>query len=74
MGVVSFYMVVSLALVFANKIMMKNMDFPYPLFLSWAQWILQEVCVVVGGFLSPRYRVLIFSSLILLPFLPLWWD
>jgi GDP-fucose transporter C1 len=61
-------MVVSLALVFANKIMMKNLEFPYPLFLSWAQWVVAEICILIGGFLSPRYPQ--YFSL----FAPLEWD
>jgi len=55
MSVVAFYFAVSLSLVFANKIMMKTMDFPFPLFLSWAQWIVAMVCILILHWLSPRY-------------------
>jgi len=66
--VVLFYWSVSISMVFANKWVLKNFDFPYPLFITWVQLVVAEVFIVVFGFLSPRVGG-IFSI-----FAPLEWD
>eukprot|EP01095_Lingulamoeba_sp_RSL-Kostka_P006114 TRINITY_DN1892_c2_g1_i1.p1 TRINITY_DN1892_c2_g1~~TRINITY_DN1892_c2_g1_i1.p1 ORF type:complete len:349 (+),score=52.15 TRINITY_DN1892_c2_g1_i1:143-1189(+) len=43
---VSFYFIISLTLVFVNKIIMDKDTFPYPLFMTWIQFIIQLICFV----------------------------
>jgi len=52
--VVSFYWCVSMSLVFANKWVMKNYAFPFPLFITWIQLLIAEAFIIILGFLSPR--------------------
>eukprot|EP01129_Flabellula_baltica_P011706 TRINITY_DN5179_c0_g1_i2.p1 TRINITY_DN5179_c0_g1~~TRINITY_DN5179_c0_g1_i2.p1 ORF type:complete len:288 (-),score=46.58 TRINITY_DN5179_c0_g1_i2:49-912(-) len=68
-GVVSFYMSISLALVFLNKNLMGPYDFPFPLFVSWFQLIVAEVCIIVFGFLGERTKLFPLSL-----FAPWEWD
>lgn len=46
----------------------QNMDFPYPLFVTWAQLLIAMVFILIGGYLSPRYPAM-FSL-----FAPLEWN
>mmetsp|Transcript_17090 Transcript_17090/g.43618 ORF Transcript_17090/g.43618 Transcript_17090/m.43618 type:complete len:326 (-) Transcript_17090:105-1082(-) len=50
-GVVTFYMVTSLSLVFLNKIMMSG-AFPFPIFLTWVQLIVAVGLLVIISALS----------------------
>eukprot|EP01130_Rhizamoeba_saxonica_P013381 TRINITY_DN5711_c0_g1_i1.p1 TRINITY_DN5711_c0_g1~~TRINITY_DN5711_c0_g1_i1.p1 ORF type:complete len:142 (+),score=2.61 TRINITY_DN5711_c0_g1_i1:40-465(+) len=56
-GVVSFYFCISLSLVFLNKALMKGLEFPYPLFISWYQLIIAQVAIVVFGWLGQRIKI-----------------
>lgn len=54
-AVVTFYFIVSIALVFANKFVLNTFDFPYPLFMTWVQLIVAEAFILLGGLLRPAY-------------------
>lgn len=53
-GVVSFYFVISLGMVFLNKIVLTT-DFRFPLFLTWAQLVIALGLCWVGGKLGQQY-------------------
>jgi len=44
---VSFYFVTSLSTVFFNKIIMSNYEFPFPLFITWFQFLVALGCIGV---------------------------
>jgi len=46
-----------LSLVFLNKALMGSMDFPYPLFVSFYQQSVAQICIVVFGWLGQRVKV-----------------
>jgi len=58
--VVTFYFFISLSLVFINKIIMDGSFFPYPVIITWFQFIVALVCVLIGGKLGRSYEVLAF--------------
>eukprot|EP01127_Copromyxa_protea_P003483 TRINITY_DN13291_c0_g1_i1.p1 TRINITY_DN13291_c0_g1~~TRINITY_DN13291_c0_g1_i1.p1 ORF type:complete len:344 (-),score=86.05 TRINITY_DN13291_c0_g1_i1:22-1053(-) len=66
--VVLFYWAVSMSLVFMNKWVMKQFNFPYPLFITWVQLLVAEFFILILGFLSPRVG----GALSI--FAPLEWD
>lgn len=48
--IVGFYFVSSISVVFFNKFIMSfYYDFPYPLFLTWFQFVVALVCVILMG-------------------------
>ena len=53
-GVVSFYMLVSIALVFQNKILLNEFGFPYPLLITLFQLIVTSICLFVLGTFGQR--------------------
>lgn len=59
-AVVAFYFFISLSLVFINKIIMDGSFFPYPVVITWFQFIVALVCVLVGGHLGKSYSTLAF--------------
>jgi len=58
-SIVTFYFIVSITLVFANKFVLNTFDFPFPLFMTWAQLLVAEVFILVGGLLSHRLHFLV---------------
>lgn len=51
-GAVSFYMAVSILLVFANKRLLSDLkEFDAPLFLTWTQLVTAVICCVLGSYL-----------------------
>jgi GDP-fucose transporter C1 len=45
-------------MVFLNKLVLDQLEFPYALFLTWFQLLIQLVCVVACGWLGKRFVVL----------------
>jgi len=64
-GIVVFYWLVSMSLVFVNKWVMKHFDFPYPLFITWIQLLVAQFFIIVTSFLSTSCGGM---------FAPLEWD
>ena len=52
---VSFYFVTSLSTVLFNKIIMSNYEFPYPLFISWFQFVVALFCIGIMSFVGSLY-------------------
>eukprot|EP00163_Fabomonas_tropica_P007167 TRINITY_DN1683_c1_g1_i2.p1 TRINITY_DN1683_c1_g1~~TRINITY_DN1683_c1_g1_i2.p1 ORF type:complete len:179 (-),score=49.93 TRINITY_DN1683_c1_g1_i2:83-619(-) len=55
-GVVAFYWVISLTLVFLNKMVMQS-NFPYPAFVTWVQLVCQLVLVVLLGIGEDKFKL-----------------
>ncbi|KAG0167900.1 hypothetical protein DFQ28_006496 [Apophysomyces sp. BC1034] len=53
-AVVSFYFVISLSLVFLNKVIMSSHDFPYALFVTWYQLVVALVLLLICAHLGQR--------------------
>lgn len=53
--VVACYFAVSIALVFFNKLIMTPEIFPFPLMVSWFQFLVALVCVGIMGWLGTGY-------------------
>lgn len=51
-AVVTFYFVISLSVVFLNKIIMSGSDFPYALFVTWYQMIVALVLLLIWAHLG----------------------
>lgn len=51
-AVVVFYFVISLSVVFLNKIIMSGSDFEYPLFITWYQLVVALVLLLIWGHLG----------------------
>lgn len=56
-AVVSFYFVISLSVVFLNKIILSgSTDFPYALFVTWYQLVVALGILLVWAQLGKRYK------------------
>lgn len=56
-AVVSFYFVISLSVVFLNKIIMSgSSEFPYALFVTWYQLVVALALLLVWSQLGKRYK------------------
>ncbi|KAF7727734.1 hypothetical protein EC973_007193 [Apophysomyces ossiformis] len=55
MAVVTFYFVISLSVVFLNKIIMSNYKFPYALFVTWYQLVVALVLLLICARLGQRH-------------------
>jgi GDP-fucose transporter C1 len=51
-AVVAFYFVISLAVVFLNKFILSNADFPYALFVTWYQLVVALVVLLIWSHLG----------------------
>ncbi|GAM18360.1 hypothetical protein SAMD00019534_015350 [Acytostelium subglobosum LB1] len=60
MMVIAFYFFISISLVFLNKLLMKNLDFKYPLFITWYQQIVSFVMIFVMCKIAPGVPALNF--------------
>lgn len=58
-AVISFYITVSVLLVFLNKYVLTYLpdQFEFPLFITWIQLVLQLVFTVLLGYLGSQYVV-----------------
>jgi len=56
----SFYMIVSIALVFANKFVLNDAQMDAPIFLTWTQVVIAVICCAVLAFLKKYVAVLSF--------------
>eukprot|EP01089_Gocevia_fonbrunei_P003040 TRINITY_DN1289_c0_g1_i1.p1 TRINITY_DN1289_c0_g1~~TRINITY_DN1289_c0_g1_i1.p1 ORF type:complete len:352 (+),score=51.57 TRINITY_DN1289_c0_g1_i1:107-1162(+) len=59
-GAVSFYFVTSMSLVFLNKFVLKNYDFPLPLFVTWFQFVIALICMLILGNIGKFWKPLSF--------------
>jgi len=59
-SVITFYFIISLSMVFLNKVVMDNLQFPFPLLLTWLQFVVAIICIVVFGYLG-KVGVSVFS-------------
>ncbi|OAD75793.1 hypothetical protein PHYBLDRAFT_110377 [Phycomyces blakesleeanus NRRL 1555(-)] len=55
-AVVSFYFVISLSVVFLNKIIMTGSDFPYALFVTWYQLVVALVLLLIWAHLGKSHK------------------
>ena len=53
-AVISFYFIISLSMVFLNKYVLDNLQFPYPLLMTWLQFVVAIVCIIVFGYLGKK--------------------
>lgn len=60
-GVISFYFVISLAMVFLNKVAFKN---PNALLVTWIQFIIAFILSFIAGMLRDRFCYRFFSLII----------
>lgn len=51
-AVIIFYFVISLSVVFLNKIIMSGSDFPYALFVTWYQLVVALVLLLIWAHLG----------------------
>ncbi|KYR00621.1 GDP-fucose transporter 1 [Tieghemostelium lacteum] len=58
--VISFYFIISISLVFLNKILMADLKFEYPLFITWYQQIVSFVAIYIMSSISPYFPSLSF--------------
>lgn len=56
-SVISFYFIISLSMVFLNKMVLSG-NFPYPLFLTWAQLVIALALCWIGGKLGEHVSAL----------------
>jgi hypothetical protein len=56
------YFLISIALVFFNKLIMTTDIFPFPLTVSWLQFLVALFCVTVMGWLGRGYVELLFGG------------
>lgn len=56
-AVVVFYFVISLSVVFLNKIIMSGSDFEYPLFITWYQLVVALVLLLIWGHLGKTNKL-----------------
>eukprot|EP01105_Mastigella_eilhardi_P020752 TRINITY_DN4977_c0_g1_i4.p1 TRINITY_DN4977_c0_g1~~TRINITY_DN4977_c0_g1_i4.p1 ORF type:complete len:357 (+),score=124.39 TRINITY_DN4977_c0_g1_i4:28-1071(+) len=61
-GVVTFYFVVSISMVYLNKFLMEAFKFEYPLFLTWVQQVVSMVGLLLFSLLGTRVQLLAFST------------
>ena len=51
-AVIAFYFIISLSVVFLNKIIMSGSDFPYALFVTWYQMVVALVLLLIWAHLG----------------------
>ncbi|KAI9270617.1 triose-phosphate transporter family-domain-containing protein [Phascolomyces articulosus] len=56
-AVITFYFVISLSVVFLNKIIMSGSDFPYALFVTWYQMVVALVLLLIWAHLGKTHRL-----------------
>ncbi len=49
-AVIAFYFVISLSMVFLNKLVLSNLNFDFPLFMTWFQLVVALVCIYIAGY------------------------
>eukprot|EP01132_Coremiostelium_polycephalum_P007440 gene7440-9144_t len=60
-SVIGFYFFISISLVFLNKILMSDMKFEYPLFITWYQQVVSFVAIyLMSSFVGPHFPSLSF--------------
>jgi hypothetical protein len=57
--VIAFYMVVSIALVFQNKWLLIQFDFPFPLLITLFQLLVTCLCLILLGTVGQRFVCLL---------------
>jgi len=60
LSVIGFYFFISISLVFLNKILMGDLNFRYPLFITWYQQVVSFVSIYIMSTISPTIPSLSF--------------
>jgi GDP-fucose transporter C1 len=59
-AVIAFYFIISLSMVFLNKLVLSNLNFDFPLFMTWFQLVVALACIYIAGYAGQQYASLSF--------------